>query len=483
MYRLTCPSCQSVTESHFVRSGAIVRCAACDTKYRIKSAHFEREIKTGPRTLDETDTVLRSDSVDIDPDEAAPVSIDDEGNVVGLSGLSELMRWSDTQDSSQVTGVPQSEKSKRKAKSDAGLELPAAKPAKKKKSKAEKKPAAVASQPGTGRARAQALKRKKQKNTMISVGSAIGGIAVIAVVVVLFLPRKNETAETPSDSGTAGTDLVDNDAPGPVNNPKPDDTTTPDAEKPDEVLVFSENYQPSPNPEIAFVAPWVEPDRSRPPTDVPTVLTPVTRLVHEDWYVMTPPRGAADASGTNNVDFGQVTASALDDRTTLLVGSVKNNTERTVEQGELHIMLLDSTGNVFAETYNPLAMVQPGAGQPIALTIPTRYWQRSRGVRAGVQVAAWSDPAEPLQGIALEPAGQGDTAALRVSVKHEGERPLRSVIMILTATDPNGNAVGNYLVKENNLYVAKDQWLDLVVATPLPQGRQVAGWSAIVVPE
>ncbi|MEM9347403.1 MAG: hypothetical protein AAGB26_12375 [Planctomycetota bacterium] len=482
MYRLTCPSCQSVTESHFVRSGAVVRCAACDTKYRIKSAHFEREIKTGPRTLDETDTVLRSDSVDIDPDEAAPVSIDDEGNVVGLSGLSELMRWSDTQDSSQVTGVPQSEKSKRKGKAGTDTELPVAKPVRK-RGKSAKKPAAPTSQAGTGKARAQALKRKKQKNTMMAVGSAVGAVAVIAVVVVLFLPKGNQTAEMPSETDTPGTELVDNETPAPGNNPKPDDTTSPDAEKPDDVLVFSENYQPSPNPDIAFVAPWVQPDGSRPPADVPTVLTPVTRLIHEDWYVMTPPRGAADASGTNNVELGQITASALDERTTLLAGSVANNTERAVEQGELHIMLLDSTGNVFAETYIPLAMVQPGAGQPIALTIPTRYWQRSRGVRAGVQVSTWSDPAEPLQGIALDPAGQGDTAALRVSVKHGGDRPLRSVMMILTATDPNGNAVGNYLVKENNLYIAKDQWLDLVVATPLPEGRQVAGWSAMVVPE
>ena len=57
--------------------------------------------------------------------------------------------------------------------------------------------------------------------------------------------------------------------------------------------------------------------------------------------------------------------------------------------GELHVMLLDSTGRVFAETYTPLVMIEPGGKQAIALPIATRHWKRSRGVRAGVVVTDW----------------------------------------------------------------------------------------------
>lgn len=462
-----------------MRSGAVVRCEACDSKYRIKSAHFVREIHTGPRTLGETDTVLRSDSVDIDPDEVSPVSIDDDGNVVGLSGLSELMRWSDTQDSSQVTGVPKPGKPKRKPKPAAQEALPAAKPAKPK----TKAPAAsTKSKPGDGRARAQAIKRKKRNNTLISIGAAVAAVVVIALIVPMLIPNNTIPNEAPSDDGTPGTELAGSDTQTPGNGPETDGTS-PDTEKPDEVLVFSEDYKPSPNPQIKFVPPWTDPDNSLPPTDVPTVLTPVVHLTHEDWYVMNPPRGSADATGASNVELGQIVATPLDERTTLLAGSVANNTTRVVKNGELHIMLLDSTGNVFAETYTPVAMIEPNNAQPITLTIPTRYWKRSRGVRAGVQVQAWADTIEPLQGIRLEPTGQGKSSTLRVSVKHEGERPLRSVTMLLSATDTNGHAIANFFIEESNLYIRKDQWLDLVAATPLPKGREAAGWAVTVVPQ
>ncbi|MGB0768203.1 MAG: hypothetical protein ACPGYV_10880, partial [Phycisphaeraceae bacterium] len=181
MYHLTCPTCQTVTDSPFVRSGAVVRCGACDAKYRIKTSHIEREVVTGPRTLDETDAVLRSDSVDIDPDEVAPVSIDDEGNVVGLSGLSELMRFSD----SAADAASSQDKLKARAAEIAGDDnaaLPVAKPAtpktsktkasksgkaKKNKAKAGATPPESAPSASTGRERAQALRKKKKANTLI----------------------------------------------------------------------------------------------------------------------------------------------------------------------------------------------------------------------------------------------------------------------------------------------------------------------------
>lgn len=473
-----------MTDSHFVRSGAVVRCPACEHKYRIKSAHFQREVHTGPRTLDETDSVLRSDSVDIDPDEVSPVSIDDEGNVVGLSGLSELMRWSDNQDQSQVTGTPSPTRSRGKQEQPAEEALPQAKPVKTKaagKSASNANASASPSKPSTGRARAQALKRKKRNQTYILAGSVAAVVILLAVIVPALLPGKPQTAESDPDQGDPDEALVNIDPSDAQTEPKPGpDDGTVEPQVPDEVRVFTEHYTPSPNPRDVFQPPWAGADTSLPPEDVPTVLTPAEHLTHEGWYIMNPPRGSADASGVSNVELGQITASSLPNNQTLLAGSVANKSDQAVERGELHLMLLDSTGNVFAETYTPLAMIEPMSSQAIGLTIPTRYWQRSRGVRAGVQVAAWSEPITAAQGIELAFTSLGSCSAVRVSLKHAGDRPLRGVKLLLSAKDSQGSCVANYLVEENSLYIANDQWLDLVIATPLPEGREVAGWSALM---
>jgi cytoskeletal protein RodZ len=466
-----------------VRSGAVVRCPACENKYRIKSAHFQREVHTGPRTLDETDSVLRSDSVDIDPDEVSPVSIDDEGNVVGLSGLSELMRWSDNQDQSQVTGVQGSEKSAGKTKPSEDA-LPQAKAVTKKTkppAKAKRKPKETDKR--TAKERARAIKRKKRDKMVIALSAAGVVVLIIAIVLAINLSNQLQTIEQaandeqpnkPDNESTGQNPIVDPDKP--QQNPQ----TNPDVPEPDEVRIFSDGFEPSPNPLSLFQPPWTEPDLSLPPSDVPTVLTPAKHLTHEGWYIMNPPRGAADASGLSTVELGQITALALPNNQTQLAGSVANKTGQAVERGELHIMLLDSTGNVFAETFMPLAMIEANNQQPIGLTIPTRYWQRSRAVRAGVQVEEWSDPVDPLQGMKLSHTNLGPSSAVRVSIKHTGDRPLRGIKMLLCATDSRGSSVANFLVEENGLYIDQGQWLDLVIATPLPTGRDVAEWSALM---
>ena len=52
--------------------------------------------------------------------------------------------------------------------------------------------------------------------------------------------------------------------------------------------------------------------------------------------------------------------------------------------------------------------------------------------------------------------------------------------MLLTATNSQGKAIAKFLVEENNLYIDPNQWLDLVIATPLPDGQSVASWSAVM---
>ncbi|MEO0475590.1 MAG: hypothetical protein AAF085_06420 [Planctomycetota bacterium] len=487
MYHLTCPSCQDVADSPFVRSGAVVRCAACGHKYRIKSAHFTRELHTGPRTLDETDTVLRSDSVDIDPDEVSPVSIDEEGNVVGLSGLSELMRWSDNQDQSQVTGTPSPTrskgkgkgKSKNKTETPVSDDLPEARPAKNTKPTKSKRTAHAepnTRSTGTARNRGAAQKRKKNNQLMIVLGTV--GVVVIGLAIAIPLAMSNGGETTTSES--------DNEKPVDIagdtgqDRPEPDpDRATPDPVVPDEVRVFTDDYTPSPNPQATFVPPWIQLDNSQPPADVPTVLTPAKPLTHEGWYVTNPPRGAAEASGLINVEFGQITATNKGDDT-LLVGDVSNKTNEVVMRGELHIMLLDSTGNVFAETFVPLAMIPPRSEQQVAMMIPTRYWARQRGVRAGVRVTEWSDSLAPNDNLELAHTDLGPSSSVRLSLKHASDRPLRGITMLLTAKDSEGSTLGNFLIEENNLYIENEQWLDLVIGTPLPKGQSAEQWSWIL---
>ena len=490
-----------MTDSPFVRSGAVVRCPACDSKYRIKSAHFEREVLTGPKTLDETDSVLRSDSVDIDPDEVSPVSIDEEGNVVGLSGLSELMRWSDNQDQSQVTGTPSPTRSRGKQDPPTPEELPEARPAKaktgtrtktktktksKSKPKPKPKPKAKAEadvppeSPGNARARASALKRKKRNKLWIIFGSVGVVVVLLAVIIPIVLPGNEPITTNEPDQDESDTAVVETDTPTPDTVPNPDTVNgSPGPKVPDEVRVFAKDYTPSPNPKPAFQPPWIVRDNSQPPSDVPTVLTPARPLTHEGWYVSNPPRGSADASGLINVEMSQLTA-VKQGSVTKLTGTVSNKTNEVVMRGELHVMLLDSTASVFAETYVPLAMIQPKSGQAITMTIPTRYWSRHRGVRAGVRVSEWADAIDSPQDIRLTHTDMGPASAVRLSLKHAGETPLRNVNMLLSATDEQGAVVGYYHVEESNLYIANNQWLDLVIATPLPTGQAVAAWSAVL---
>lgn len=461
----------------------MVRCSACENKYRIKSAHFEREVHTGPRTLDESDTVLRSDSVDIDPDEVAPVSIDDDGNVVGLSGLSELMRFSDEQgdDQSNVQANVDAKRSKDKAKARQQTEepLPVAKAIKPKAKQDKPSPAAK----GSGRLRAQALKRKKRNQQYILLGCGAAVLIILGLIIAIIIPNDSPSndALASDNPGTENTNTDDQPTP-PVTDtapdPKPKDPTPPD-----EVLVFSEDFTPSPNPAVTFQPPWKRRDTGRPPTDVPTVLTPAMPMSNEGWYVMTPPRGAADAPGDSNVELGQITATQLSDGQTLLAGDVSNDNTQFVLKGELHIMLLDSTGNVFAETYAPLSMIKAKGKQPIALTIPTRYWKRNRGVRAGVQVTEWASEIKPMQGVQLDPIGQGPFAALRLSAKHLGNKPLRNVKILISATDKDDNTIASFLLEEESLYIPQNHWLDLVIATPLPADKTAASWSAVVLPK
>lgn len=92
-YELTCPSCGNVVASPFVRVGAVVACARCSAKYRIAENHVKRKVgalaasqaapPNGGRPAGDD---LEFQSTDDLIGEAG------DGHVIGLSGLSEMMR-------------------------------------------------------------------------------------------------------------------------------------------------------------------------------------------------------------------------------------------------------------------------------------------------------------------------------------------------------------------------------------------------------
>lgn len=59
MYSLTCPSCEKKTRSPFIRIGAVVNCAECDSKVQIRSEHVRRHIRIKPE-LDEDDLFTKA---------------------------------------------------------------------------------------------------------------------------------------------------------------------------------------------------------------------------------------------------------------------------------------------------------------------------------------------------------------------------------------------------------------------------------------
>lgn len=87
MYRLTCPFCGHVTESSFIRIGAVTQCAACKRRIEIDDHHVQRVVAVVPTENRDQDPLLTAAGV-----RETSTRYDDEGNQIGLSGLSHLMR-------------------------------------------------------------------------------------------------------------------------------------------------------------------------------------------------------------------------------------------------------------------------------------------------------------------------------------------------------------------------------------------------------
>ena len=89
LYELRCPSCGRTRASSFVRVGAMVACEACGHRYRIAEAHVRRRgAAPEPQPAQRSDALKVGDGGESD----ARQRLDAEGNVIGLSGLSEMMR-------------------------------------------------------------------------------------------------------------------------------------------------------------------------------------------------------------------------------------------------------------------------------------------------------------------------------------------------------------------------------------------------------
>lgn len=507
VYALQCPLCSAVDQAPFVRTGAVVRCAHCSAKFRIKSSQVTRNLTTGPRTLDEMDPLLSGDSVDLDPDtEAAPVTIDESGQVVGLSGLTELMRQgdaklakADAKARSKAAEAPPAGRVTRAASAKPpAAPRASAKPEPAKTSKTAK-PAAPAATPASPQdsataARERAQQRARQRKLHTNLMIAAGGLTLVLLVVALFVVFGGSNPPAPTDPNTpqaAGTNPADpatvsnNPDPGPIElfpDNNPDDNRPPDPQPPspgprDPSLFGSgNNYSPNPDPKYTAASPL-----ANPPAEVPAVLIQPEPLTHEGWYILTPPRGAIDASGpAGEVELSKLTkAYTTPDGQAILTATLANRGNQAAIAGEAHLALLDPAGRVFAETYLPFALLGPGESREVRIDIDQRFWDRCRDTRAHAVVKEAEPALATLNNVRLAPLGKGPSTAVRVSVRNPRDTWLGDVVLILTATDLDDHPVASYRVTQQDLLIPPGQWLDMVIHTPLPNtANTVYQWKA-----
>ncbi len=487
MYQLTCPSCSQSLSSPFVRHGAVVRCGACDHRYRIKSGFVTRTITTGPKTVDETDPLLRGDSVDLEADEVgAPVQIDADGNVVGLSGLTELMRQSDAAHA-QAEAIART-----RATATEDAPPPAARVAR------------PSSSPRSTRSSTRRAGRRKQRNAngliiaaaLLVLAVTVGLLAVVLSGVFSGDPDDpgDTTAQNPSNDGgntpaiaqrndpelfpdTPGTN--DPNHPGSDPDGPPD---VPDDPDPSRWMLVKERYEP--NPDNLYV-PGGSGDPRTANRDIPTVLAPATPLVHEGWYITTPPREGLTATGASDVVLSTLqpaepTAGA-DDGTVYLEGDLLYQGQGIALRGEAHVALLDASGRIFAETYLPFVALQADESRRVRLAIPGRHWSRARDVRTSAAVFDTAESLVEMQGVQITPAGRDGWASVRVTMHNDRDTWLRDAMILLSATDAAGRPVARFMSVQEDLYIAPAGWLDIVLHTPLPPAEGDLNWQVQVI--
>ncbi|MFI4862342.1 MAG: hypothetical protein ACIAXF_16885 [Phycisphaerales bacterium JB063] len=453
-----------------------MRCEDCDHRYRIKSAYVTRTVTTGPKTLDELDPLLRGDSVDLDqvevaqePADVAPVSIDADGNVVGLSGLSELMRQSDAAHA-QAAAIART-RGEDSAPPPAGRVM---------------RPAAPGRPMPAARPR-RARPKKKSAAPMLLAGVLllvfIGTMAGVVYVATRPAPPDPVVQDGPPATGPAGlgdpADLFP-DVPGhqPGTTPDPDGQT-PDPAPSDPDWITSAGG-PEANPDFAY-NPDAKPTEIPRPSDVPTVLTAAQPLVHEGWYVMTPPRLNVEATGVSVVELNNLEPMLEAEGQMVLSGELTNRGAQAVVAGEAHVTLLDSSGRVFAETYLPFAALGGGETQEVRLAIPSRYWNRAQDVRTRGIVFETSDKLDLLANVTLEPAGVDGWSSVRVTARNPHDRWLRDALVVVWAEDVAGRTVARYRAVQEDIYVDPSGWLDIVVHVPLETASGPVSWHAQVI--
>lgn len=483
VYQLTCPSCSSRRQSPFVRHGAVVLCDSCEHKYRIKSIYVERQVTTGPKTLDESDPLLRGESVDLDTaDNPAPVKIDDDGNVVGLSGLSELMRQSD-QAHAQAQAIARTRASDDAPPPEAKITRPA-----------DPRP-----RPATTRPRKPRSARNKKRGPMplilggvlfLLLAGTVGGVAyVLTQGGSTDTPGTDPSASNhpPNGNPGAGAGVDQNpdlfpDVPG--NPGGPDNGTGNGGGDPDTRPNWLTDGPPiEDNPDYQY-DPAARSAESPRPTDVPTVLSRAMPLVHEGWYVLTPPRGSVEATGGGDIELSKlepVVIAGVESQTVVLAGVLTHRGEGEVLSGEAHIALVDAAGRVFAETYLPFAALRPGEPQPVRVEIARRHWERARDVRTRAIVLVGRETLDVLEGVVVQPAGTGPWSSVRVTVRNPSNRWLRDALILLWAEDVSGAVVARYRSEQTDIYVDPEGWLDIVIAVPLAEGTGPVSWHAEVI--
>lgn len=402
-YKVTCPSCEAVVESAFVRVGAVTRCPSCGMRYAVREQDLRRPSPPTPGPLASVVAERRAT---------------DEASAPGLSGLSDLMKRQDQVHEHVATDLPAAAQPRRaQAVQDPGVEALAA-----------------ASAVPARRAAAHAhLRAKKRRQAQVGLLAAAAAFAVIGVILLIVL-------------------VISGPGPKPAHNPLVDDVPPGDAAPPDDPPALVDDPPPAPGDPADPSDPPVATDPADPPPTDPTDPAPPTEapavaaqaLAPTPWQDNTPPVLPPD----HPADPIRVTGVSVEQGVARV--TVISDTLETIDLATVQCHLLNADGRAVRTASVPVLML--AALEPTTVRIPL-----PEGTAAGAPVAASASVQRttrqvyPVQELRLTPdpaVSPADGARIDIEVVGRLDTRARRLVVVLEALDASSHrSVGTWRVE------------------------------------
>lgn len=419
MYELTCPSCSHVTAASFIRVGAVVDCAACGHRYRIADAHVKRKV-AGPV---QTDAAGEPTFAQTMAQPAASRRVNPDGSVVGLSGLSEMMR----QVGSQGGSAPHA------GKGAGDVSLPPPPPA-----------ATVATALSGSKLRLNRMKQRvRQRRTQsIYILSGIMGITLIFFIGIFLLITRSPTPPETDPTVIAGNGSGNTDGQEQV---PPLDPNDPDHPATVEQL-------PTIRGKLWQMGQWQE---------IQQPYEPEPMLIPAAWL--------SDITRVIDADGQQI-----------YMASVVTDQPGIAVELEMTLSLVNPRGTELARAVIPVGPVSTTHTQPIRVTLP-QVWLNQGGLPTPGN-AKVIEHHPPDQAGFIEPEIR-ETRLLqqvvrhRVRIKNTLEHPIHRAVIIIRGKDSRSRPAARWRVDWDQLIEPGEYAQFWVQLDRVDQRWQILSWS------